>query len=219
MINHDNLIEYADPILYDLENQGFEPTGPFYLSLAQEVGGSVLELGCGTGRYTIPLAQAGIDITGLDVVPGMLTQAGAKANDLPITWVEADSRDFHLGRQFDLIIATGAMFHHLLTRVDMEATLSCIHHHLTADGTFATDLLFPHRHLQRNIEEEEDWFTITNGQGQEIRVSGIQTYDAFNQIRTETAYRRWTDETGQAVERDCALVFAMYLPPRGGTSL
>ena len=55
MIDHTNLEDYADPLLYDLENSSFEPDGSFYLSLAQQVGGSVLELGCGTGRVTIPL--------------------------------------------------------------------------------------------------------------------------------------------------------------------
>jgi len=51
----DNLSEYSDPKLYDAENRDFEPDGPFILSLAKQLGGAVLELGCGTGRVTIPL--------------------------------------------------------------------------------------------------------------------------------------------------------------------
>ena len=61
MIDHTNLEDYVDPILFDLENGDFEPDGPFHLMLAQRLGGSVLELGCGTGRITIPLAREGID--------------------------------------------------------------------------------------------------------------------------------------------------------------
>ena len=74
MIDHTNLEDYEDPVIYDLENKEFGPDGLFYQSLAQQVQGPVLELGCGTGRVTIPLAQSGIDMTGLDVVPGMLAR-------------------------------------------------------------------------------------------------------------------------------------------------
>ncbi|MBN2362694.1 class I SAM-dependent methyltransferase [candidate division WOR-3 bacterium] len=61
--------------MYDCENNSFEPDGPFYLAIAKKLGGAALELGCGTGRITIPLAQYGIDITGPDIVPGMLERA------------------------------------------------------------------------------------------------------------------------------------------------
>jgi 2-polyprenyl-3-methyl-5-hydroxy-6-metoxy-1,4-benzoquinol methylase len=79
----ENLIEYADPQIYDLENSAFEPDGPFLLEIAGRAGNPVLELGCGTGRLTIPMAQAGVEITGLDVVPGMLERARGKAAICP----------------------------------------------------------------------------------------------------------------------------------------
>src|SRR5215216_573078 len=87
-----NLAEYTLPELYDLENPDFEPDGSFYLALAQQCRGAVLDLGCGTGRITIPLARQGMSITGLDVVPEMLAYAQSKAAELPITWVLADVR-------------------------------------------------------------------------------------------------------------------------------
>jgi SAM-dependent methyltransferase len=81
---HTNLGEYAYPHLYDLENAEFAPQGPFYQALAEQTGGPVLELGCGTGRLTIPLARAGFAITGLDIVPAMLERARQKAGGLPV---------------------------------------------------------------------------------------------------------------------------------------
>ena len=138
MFDHTNLEDYANPVLFDLENSDFEPDGLFYLSLVQQVGGSVLELGCGTGRVTIPLAQHGIDIMGLDIVPGMLTRAKSKARDLPIWWIEADVRDFHLGKQFSLICAPGFVFEHLLERAmlfsfrqDLSVQLQFLNLHLS----------------------------------------------------------------------------------------
>ena len=78
LIDHDNLEEYADPVDYD--RQDTSDTGvAFYAALAQETGGPVLEIACGTGRATIPIAQRGFAVTGLDVVPGMLERARRSA--------------------------------------------------------------------------------------------------------------------------------------------
>lgn len=77
MIDHDNLDAFADAEGYDIA----DPTdtgGEFYRALAQEAGGSVLEIGCGTGRVTIPIADMGYPVTGLDVVPGMIVQGVAQ---------------------------------------------------------------------------------------------------------------------------------------------
>lgn len=63
---------YDRPDLYDL----IAPRDPilerFYVETACERGGRVLDLACGSGRLTIPLAQAGLDVTGADVSPEML---------------------------------------------------------------------------------------------------------------------------------------------------
>ena len=83
--------EYDDPAEYDLENGLDGPELPFYLSLAQETGGPVLDLACGTGFLTIPLAEAGLAVTGVDVAQNMLDHARRKAGALPIRWLHADS--------------------------------------------------------------------------------------------------------------------------------
>lgn len=111
----DNLLEYTDAVIYDAEIEAetkdpFMPDSPFYLALAQQIEGKVLELGCGTGRYTIPLAERGVDITELDIMPQMLERAKSKARSLSIPWVEEDVRTFHLNEQFDLMIETGGPF-------------------------------------------------------------------------------------------------------------
>ena len=63
MIDHTNLEEFADPVLYDLE-QASRGAGAiaFYGALAQETGAPVLELACGTGRVAIPIALSLIHI-------------------------------------------------------------------------------------------------------------------------------------------------------------
>jgi 2-polyprenyl-3-methyl-5-hydroxy-6-metoxy-1,4-benzoquinol methylase len=54
---------------------------PFYLNQAQIASGPVMEIGCGTGRVTIPLAAAGVDITGVDISGSMLEEAKRKADE------------------------------------------------------------------------------------------------------------------------------------------
>ncbi len=212
MINHTNLEDYTDPVLFDLENNHFDPDGSFYLNLAQQVGGQVLELGCGTGRITIPLAAQGIDITGLDVVPEMLDLARTKAAGLPVNWVEGDVRNFHLRKQFNLICAPGCVFEHLLARTEQEAMLNCVREHLTADGMFVIATRFPHPKAMVNTEEEQDWFAYTDENGKEIRVSGTDFYDPIRQVRHETAYRRWRDKNGEEVTKRARLALRFVFP-------
>jgi 2-polyprenyl-3-methyl-5-hydroxy-6-metoxy-1,4-benzoquinol methylase len=75
MIDHDNLEEYRDAEIYDAMNGGFEIGGRFYLDLALECGNPILELACGTGRLTIPLAEQGFNITGVDITPERINPA------------------------------------------------------------------------------------------------------------------------------------------------
>jgi SAM-dependent methyltransferase len=142
LIDHDNLAEFADPHTYDMEDNS--DTGvAFYAALAQETGGPVLELACGTGRVSIPIARLGFAVTGLDIVPGMLARARSKSAGLPIRWVEGDARTFDLGEQFRLIFLTGNSFQALLTRADQEALLARIHAHLHDEGLLAFETRNP----------------------------------------------------------------------------
>jgi SAM-dependent methyltransferase len=208
----DNLSEYSDPKLYDAENSDFEPDGPFILSLAKQLGGKVLELGCGTGRVTIPLAESGVEIVGLDVVPGMVDLAQKKSGELQIEWVVADVRTFQLGRKFQLIFESGSVFHHMLTRQDQEAYLARVREHLEDDGRLVLSLFLPKPRNLTSSEEEEEWFVAEHPDGYEVRVSGIDKYDPMRQVKTETAYRRWTDEGGNTKTQVAPLSLRYVFP-------
>jgi SAM-dependent methyltransferase len=115
---------------------------PFYVELAREAaakGEAVLELGCGTGRVTIPIAQAGVEVVGLDNAPAMLQVARRKAAiaGVNIRWLTADMRSFSLEQRFGLVIIPFRSFLHLLTDADQEACLSRIFEHLLPDGRLA----------------------------------------------------------------------------------
>jgi SAM-dependent methyltransferase len=204
--------EYADLILYDAENADFEPDGSFYLAQAQRWGGPVLELGCGTGRFTIPLAEHGLPITGLDIAPTMLEHARHKAPHLAIRWVEADVRTFQLAAQFRLIFESGSTFMHLLERADQEAMLASVRRHLSPEGRFVISVWFPHPAGMVTTATEQDWFAYTALDGRAVRVSGVEHYDEVRQVKTETAYRRWRGADGQEVLRSAPLSLRYTFP-------
>jgi SAM-dependent methyltransferase len=194
-----NDAEYADAERYDIENASFEPDGPFYLELARRIGGRVLELGCGTGRITLPLAAAGIEIAGLDRAPAMLTRAMEKEGASAVRWVEADARSFRLPGQFRLIFESGATFQHMLDRGAQEAFLGMVRQHLETDGRFVVSSIVPTLDLMTDVPVEEEWLRYTDRNGRLVRVSGTQHYDPLSQIKTETAHRRWYDTSGREV--------------------
>ncbi len=212
MIDHSNLEDFDDPVIYDAEEADFEPDGPFYLALAEKIGGPVLELGCGTGRITIPLSQRGIEIVGLDLAPAMLGRAQQKAGSLPIRWVEADMRAFQLDPKFRLICATGGAFQLLLTRPDQEMALACVRQHLLSDGIFAIDVVVPQPSWLRSVEEEQEWDRVTDEQGREICVTGTEVYDAIGQVKHETVYRQWQTADGENVRRRVRFAFRHIFP-------
>jgi SAM-dependent methyltransferase len=89
---------------YDLAGPIWPGEIAFYREMAAEArfkGGGVLEIGCGTGRVAIRLAQDGIDVVGFDLFPKMLEVAREKSMGLQnIRWVLADIRSFELGETF-----------------------------------------------------------------------------------------------------------------------
>jgi SAM-dependent methyltransferase len=121
----------------------------FFRRLADETGGPVLELGCGTGRVAIPLAEAGHSVVGLDRSTQMLEIAMRKREGLPaavrrrLRFVEGDMTEFRVGRRFGLVFAAFRVFMSLLDPAAQRATLASIRRHLRPGGLLALDVFDP----------------------------------------------------------------------------
>ncbi len=142
------------PSLYDLPHlyDRAVPPGPcsrFYGRLAAETRGPVLELACGTGRLTVPLALAGTEVTGLDISSAMLDVACRKAQAVGarVRWVQGDVTALDLPDRFDLIMITGNSLAHMTTPEMLHACLTGVRRHLLPGGQFAFDVMNPDRRI------------------------------------------------------------------------
>lgn len=131
------LASVYDAIMADIE---YGEWIDFVLDLAEGRGydgGPVLDLACGTGNATVPLAAQGLEIEGLDASPAMLARARAK---LPgVRFVEGDVRTFDTGRRYALIVSVFDSLNNLLTEDDFLAMLARVRAHLRPGGQLAFD--------------------------------------------------------------------------------
>ncbi|MFX0056086.1 MAG: class I SAM-dependent methyltransferase [Candidatus Hermodarchaeota archaeon] len=179
---------YSDGRHYDLmlDVRGQTDSGlEFYLQQTRKYQGPVLELACGTGRLTIPLAQE-VSITGLDFSKAMLDLARQKVKErgLDIEFIRGDMTNFELNKKFKLILMTGIAFAHLETREDVEGCLSCVKHHLTDDGRFIFDFFNPSLAiLTRNPSEKfpHAEYPDPDGNGT-VTITESNKYDSATQI-------------------------------------
>jgi len=134
---------------------------PFYLRQLSPQISSVLELGCGTGRVTLPLAVQANYVLGVDNSEAMVAVCRAKlaGADIPATRsaaVVADITDFDARRRFDLIIAPFRVIQNLATDAEVDGLFRCIHDHLAPDGRCVLNVFNPNRDRARMIAE---WVT------------------------------------------------------------
>ncbi len=118
----------------------------FFTQLAQRAGGPVLDLGCGTGRLSLPLAELGLDVVGLDVSLSMLQTFQRKLREhhsiVPekIRLVCADMRRFSLRQTFSCAICSSNTLLLMGDEDSIEEALSCTSRHLRRGGLFIIDV-------------------------------------------------------------------------------
>jgi SAM-dependent methyltransferase len=204
---------YLDGRHYDQLFQGGSQDLSFWNNLAEKYGRSILELGCGTGRITIALAQAGFKVSGIDVSDSMLKEArekSAKAG-VEIELVKGDMRDFDLGKEYSLIILAANALCHLLTLDDFEACMSAVKNHLTQNGRFVISVFVPKHELLINKPGERFPFSEyedPDGRGN-IVVTESYEYESDTQIKRIKTYH---SIPGEQTEIEGELNLRMYFP-------
>src|SRR5690242_11378547 len=136
--------EYAP--FYDWENARTlgRRDVPFWRNLALQARGPVLELGCGTGRISLPLAKAGVDLFGVDRSEPMLARARTRLRRAKLTdrvqLVRSDIRFVPFtGPAFSMVMAPYGVLQSLLLERDLAATLREVRRVLKPGGTFGLE--------------------------------------------------------------------------------
>ena len=187
-MNDDFVSFYSDAQRYDLvmgAYAGGDQLG-FYRRQVARFGEPVLELACGSGRFTIPLAKEGVNITGVDISEEMLALAKLKASkdEVNIHFLQGDMRSFALGEKFKLIFIPAQSLSHLHTREEVEDCFSCVRQHLADEGRFLIELF---NSSVRMLARESDCRSSV-GQyedpkaGSQVFVTEEVRYDAASQV-------------------------------------
>jgi ubiquinone/menaquinone biosynthesis C-methylase UbiE len=122
----------------------------FWQRVAARAGGAVLELGCGTGRVSIPLARSGVDLVGVDRSQAMLDRARLRSHRSRVSFgaagslafVRGDIRDLPFKRgHFAMVLAPYGILQSLIRESDLTAALSSVARLLPRGGTFGIDLV------------------------------------------------------------------------------
>jgi SAM-dependent methyltransferase len=169
------------PPIYHAHHNLHSEDLPFWLELAAMTDGPALELGCGTGRVLLPLAQAGRQVYGLDNDLDMLRFLARRltpGNQSLIHLIQADMSQFHFAVQFGLIILPCNTLS-ALPPAELRTTLACVFNHLRPDGIFAASLPNPKllaRMAKHGPEEVEEVFPHPED-GQPVQVSSAWERD------------------------------------------
>jgi SAM-dependent methyltransferase len=118
----------------------------FWQALARRAGGPVLELGCGTGRVSLPVARTGVAFVGVDRSADMLARARARFRRGGLiqraAFVRADIRSLPFAAdRFASVMAPYGILQSLVRESDLTRTLESVSRVIAPDGTFAIDLV------------------------------------------------------------------------------
>jgi SAM-dependent methyltransferase len=190
---------YEDGKDYDAQHSGIVADIEFFINQVKKYGGPVLELACGTGRITIPIAKEGYEIVGMDISDSFIEHAKSKASyeKLKIDFIKEDIRNLNLARQFKVIFIP---FNSLAHIYDLKSIISCFtqaRKHLTPDGVFIIDIFNPDfKYFMRDPDKR---YLISEYKspctGKNISLEESSNYDKASQINRNLWH--FTDEDGQ----------------------
>jgi SAM-dependent methyltransferase len=192
---------------HDIECGGYSADLPLWRELADDAGGEVLDIGCGSGRVTLDLLAHGHAVTGLDRDPDLLAALRERATDRSVTTVEADARDFALDRRFALAIVPMQTVQLLGGAAGRARFLTCARAHLddgallaaaVADALEGFDETMPDALPLPDMGEHDGW--LFSSQPVAVRDHGDRV--AIERIRQTVAPDGTLNASGDVIELD-----------------
>jgi len=174
-----------DANVYDGMNTNLTDLKFYKKWLPKDRNASILELCCGTGRLTIPVAKAGYNISGVDIMSSMLEQAKVKAmeSNLEINFIQADIRSLELHKKYDLIFIPFNSIHHLYRNADLFQTLKVVKNHLKENGLFLLYCFNPNiQYIVESEKEQKEIAEYTTKDGRKVLIKQKMRYENKSQI-------------------------------------
>jgi SAM-dependent methyltransferase len=169
---------------YDVSDGDRTPFVRFYTGLVSDRTRSLLEIGCGTGTVTIPVAQEirrravdgeRIRIAGVDASRPMLHEARKRRSD--IAWIQGDMRDVPLCPGFDLIVCCFNTLQMLLSDSDLERAFAEVHRLLAPGGVFAFDIYQPNLEYLHRGATDRMARAFVDHDGRQLEIREDARYD------------------------------------------
>ena len=213
---------WNDPDLYDLENAD-DPAFDlaFWESVVRETAPRrMLELACGTGRLTLPLARLGVveELVALDKSAPFLERLRSRLSDEPVTVVESDMRAPEVEGPFDLIAVPFNSLAYLTSRESRLACLRAVRSLLAPGGRFVFDIVAPRYDFLAEavgacspLRVDTDHAAVDQGVTRFLR-SYTDAYDAASQTLRSTNRYEIFYEDGRVEHRIEDLNWHIYYP-------
>jgi SAM-dependent methyltransferase len=192
---YDRVYSYLD---YDL---------PFYVQQAAVAGGRVLELGCGTGRIALAMADRGHEVVGVDISPKMVAKAAAKAKAQGLTelarFEAGDMLDVDSGGGFALVTMPFRSFQSMLTPEDQREALANIAGQLQPSGMLVFDIFVPDVEQLGAHDEAVPFHVrdIDQDDGSRFVIWGQNAWDGVEQVNDARLIIEELDVDGRMVQR------------------
>jgi len=172
---------------YDISDIDRAPETAYYCSLVRDGVHSLLELACGTGTITIPMARKLIErsgpaarVVGIDESEKMLKVARRRASD--IEWISGDMRRPRVDGPFDLVICCYHSLQVLLSDDDMLQCFRNVREILAPDGIFAFSIYQPNLEFLNAPHADHAVRSFADAQGRQLEVRERGEYDSASRI-------------------------------------
>ncbi len=187
---------------YDLAFGAMADDVGLYVELAREEGGPVCELAAGSGRVSLPIARAGVEVTGVDLSRPMLDRFRSKLGEEPaevrarVTVVEGDMRGWGPDAAFRQVFIPFRSFLALRTRADRHACLVNCRRVLRPGGRLALNVFHPSLPYMRQFcfEGEGSWREVGRWplpDGGTLELAHTARYDRLEQLISDRF--RWLE--------------------------
>jgi SAM-dependent methyltransferase len=195
-------------VWHDVECASYAADLELWRALSDERGGTLLDIGCGTGRVALDLAARGHDVTALDSEPALVAALSARSRKrgLRVRSEVGDVRSLELGRRFALVIAPMQVMQLLGGAAGREQALRAIHRHLEPRGVFAAALADPFEGVPAedslpplpDVREEDGWVYSSTP----IAVRGDGDATAIDRLRQAVSPRGDLTESMNTIRLD-----------------